>query len=189
MFERLIEALTPIANEIPLVFPVHPRTRARVADSPSAARLVERGSLRLLDPLGYLEFIGLLDGSRVTLTDSGGIQEETTILGIPCMTLRENTERPITVTSGTNVIVGTDPARIMAAWQRIKTEPVTSCQAAAMGWSDCGSNCQHPEDCPREPLTEFVRAIRTSDSPDSCRSKCPMRIPCKRKCRWLRSNC
>jgi len=125
-FERLIDALAPIANELPLVFPVHPRTRARVVNSPSAARLVERGRLRLLDPLGYLEFIALLDGSRLTLTDSGGIQEETTILGIPCMTLRENTERPITVTSGTNVIVGTDPARIMPAWERIKGESVTT---------------------------------------------------------------
>lgn len=125
-FERLIEALSPIANELPLVFPVHPRTRRRVADSPSAARLAERGRLRLLDPLGYLEFIALLDGSRVTLTDSGGIQEETTILGIPCLTLRENTERPVTVTSGTNVIVGTDPERITAAWHRIKREPVTA---------------------------------------------------------------
>jgi UDP-N-acetylglucosamine 2-epimerase (non-hydrolysing) len=73
-----------------------------------------------------LEFIDLLDGSRVTLTDSGGIQEETTILGIPCLTLRENTECPITVTSGTNVIVGTDPARIRAAWERIKAEPVAA---------------------------------------------------------------
>jgi UDP-N-acetylglucosamine 2-epimerase (non-hydrolysing) len=125
-FERLIDALAPIANELPLVFPVHPRTRARVAESPSAADLVERGRQRLLDPLGYLEFIDLLDGSRVTLTDSGGIQEETTILGIPSLTLRENTECPITVTSGTNVIVGTDPARIRAAWERIKAEPVAA---------------------------------------------------------------
>jgi UDP-N-acetylglucosamine 2-epimerase (non-hydrolysing) len=125
-FERLIDALAPIANELPLVFPVHPRTRARVAESLSAARLVERGGLQLLDPLGYLEFIDLLDGSRVTLTDSGGIQEETTILGIPCMTLRENTERPITVTSGSNTIVGTEPERIMAAWERIKIEPITT---------------------------------------------------------------
>jgi UDP-N-acetylglucosamine 2-epimerase (non-hydrolysing) len=125
-FERLIDALSPIAEEVPLVFPVHPRTRTRVAESASAARLVAGKRLRLLDPLGYLEFIALLDGSRVTLTDSGGIQEETTILGIPCMTLRENTERPITVTSGTNVIVGTDPGRIGAAWARIKTEPVTT---------------------------------------------------------------
>jgi UDP-N-acetylglucosamine 2-epimerase (non-hydrolysing) len=121
-FEQLIDALSAIAKETPIVFPVHPRTRARVEQSTSAARLVERGQLQLLDPLGYLEFIALLDGSKVTLTDSGGIQEETTILGVPCLTLRKNTERPITVTHGTNSIVGTDPTRIMEAWFRVKTE-------------------------------------------------------------------
>jgi UDP-N-acetylglucosamine 2-epimerase (non-hydrolysing) len=125
-FERLIEGLAPIAEELPIVFPVHPRTRTRVASSPAAASLVARQRLRLLEPLGYLEFIALLDGSGVALTDSGGIQEETTILGIPCMTLRENTERPVTVTSGTNVVVGTDPSRILGAWARIKGEPATT---------------------------------------------------------------
>jgi UDP-N-acetylglucosamine 2-epimerase (non-hydrolysing) len=118
--------LAPIAEELPIVFPVHPRTRTRVASSPAAARLVARQRLRLLEPLGYLEFIALLDGSGVALTDSGGIQEETTILGIPCVTLRENTERPVTVTSGTNVVVGTDPSRILGAWARIKGEPATT---------------------------------------------------------------
>jgi UDP-N-acetylglucosamine 2-epimerase (non-hydrolysing) len=125
-FEQLIEALASVAEEVPIVFPVHPRTRARVSQSASAARLVNRGRLRLLEPLGYLEFIALLDNSRVTLTDSGGIQEETTILGVPCLTLRENTERPITVTHGTNAIVGTDRTRIEAAWSRIKTEPIAT---------------------------------------------------------------
>jgi len=124
-FERLIGALTPIASEIPVVFPVHPRTQSRVAASPTAGRLIEAGRLRLLDPLGYLEFVSLMDGSRLVLTDSGGIQEETTILGIPCLTLRENTERPITVTHGTNQVVGTDPARIMAGWERITSHTIT----------------------------------------------------------------
>ena len=121
-FEPLLNALSVIAEETPIVFPVHPRTRARVEQSVTAARLVNRGQLQLLDPLGYLEFIALLDGCRVALTDSGGIQEETTILGVPCLTLRENTERPITVTHGTNAIVGTDPTRITEAWLRVKTE-------------------------------------------------------------------
>jgi UDP-N-acetylglucosamine 2-epimerase (non-hydrolysing) len=124
-FERLIEALTCIAGELPIVFPVHPRTRPRVSASAKAARLVESGRLRLTEPLGYLEFLGLMGGSRVVLTDSGGIQEETTILGIPCLTLRENTERPVTVTHGTNQIVGTDPARIIAGWEQIKTKGVS----------------------------------------------------------------
>jgi UDP-N-acetylglucosamine 2-epimerase (non-hydrolysing) len=71
--------------------------------------------------MGYLEFVGLMESSRVVLTDSGGIQEETTILGVPCLTLRENTERPITVTRGTNVVVGTHPARIKDGWTQVKS--------------------------------------------------------------------
>jgi UDP-N-acetylglucosamine 2-epimerase (non-hydrolysing) len=125
-FERLIGALAAIASEIPIVFPVHPRTQSRVAASPTAGRLIEAGRLRLLDPLGYLEFVSLMDGCRLVVTDSGGIQEETTILGIPCLTLRENTERPITVTHGTNQVVGTDPARILAGWERIKSKRLPS---------------------------------------------------------------
>ena len=83
------------------------RTRPAVTRSPTAAAMVEQGRLRLVDPLGYLDFVGLMEGARVVLTDSGGIQEETTILGVPCLTLRENTERPITITHGTNQLVGT----------------------------------------------------------------------------------
>jgi UDP-N-acetylglucosamine 2-epimerase (non-hydrolysing) len=119
-FESLMRALSRIAEDLPLVFPVHPRTRARLAASSTAAQLTGRGRLRLLDPLSYLEFIALMDASRVVLTDSGGIQEETTILGVPCLTLRENTERPVTVTHGSNQVVGTDPDRISAAWEEIK---------------------------------------------------------------------
>ncbi len=91
-----------------------------VGRSPTAAALVARGRLRLLDPLGYLEFIGLMEQARIVLTDSGGIQEETTILGVPCLTLRENTERPVTVTHGTNRIVGTQPESIVAAWRDVR---------------------------------------------------------------------
>jgi UDP-N-acetylglucosamine 2-epimerase (non-hydrolysing) len=119
-FERLMQGIAHVARELPVVFPVHPRTRPVVTTSPTAAAMVETGRLRLIDPLGYLNFIGLVERARVVLTDSGGIQEETTILGVPCLTLRENTERPITVTSGTNQLVGTDPARLAAAWERVK---------------------------------------------------------------------
>jgi UDP-N-acetylglucosamine 2-epimerase (non-hydrolysing) len=87
-----------------------------VTTSPIVGQLVSRERLRLVDPLGYLEFIGLMETSRAVLTDSGGLQEEATILGVPCLTLRENTERPVTVTHGTNRLVGRDPARILAAW-------------------------------------------------------------------------
>ena len=119
-FERLMQGVDLVAREIPVVFPVHPRTRPVVTRSPTAAAMVEAGRLRLIDPQGYLDFIGLVERARVVLTDSGGIQEETTILGVPCLTLRENTERPITLTRGTNQLVGTDPARLAEAWALVK---------------------------------------------------------------------
>ena len=105
-----VEALDSIAADVPVVFPIHPRTRGRMA-----AQGLEFTSpgVRLLEPLGYLEFLSLLEGSSGTLTDSGGIQEETTFLGIPCFTLRENTERPVTCTVGTNVLLGLDTKRIL----------------------------------------------------------------------------
>jgi len=109
---RLLGALAEIAAELPVVFPVHPRTRARLAD-PALADAAAR--LTAVEPLGYLDFLSLTSTARLVLTDSGGLQEETTALGVPCLTLRENTERPITVEEGTNEVVGTDPARILAA--------------------------------------------------------------------------
>jgi UDP-N-acetylglucosamine 2-epimerase (non-hydrolysing) len=118
MFERLMRGITPVASDYPVFFPIHPRTRATVERSPAAAGLVATGRLRLLDPLGYLEFLSLMDASRLVLTDSGGIQEETTVLGVPCLTLRTTTERPITVTDGTNQVVGTDPDAIAAGYRR-----------------------------------------------------------------------
>ena len=119
-FERLMQGIDHVAREMPVVFPVHPRTRPVVTRSATAAAMVDQGRLRLIDPQGYLDFIGLVERARVVLTDSGGIQEETTILGVPCLTLRENTERPITITHGTNQLVGTDPQKIAAAWARAK---------------------------------------------------------------------
>ena len=121
-FEGLMKALSRVADELPIVFPVHPRTRSRLAGSTTAARLIERGRLRILDPLSYLEFMGLMDASRAVLTDSGGIQEETTILGVPCLTLREHTERPVTVTHGTNRVVGTSLDQVVDGWRQIDSE-------------------------------------------------------------------
>ncbi|MEM7482242.1 MAG: UDP-N-acetylglucosamine 2-epimerase (non-hydrolyzing) [Acidobacteriota bacterium] len=118
----LLGAVGEIGRRLPVVFPVHPRTRARLAENAEIARLLTDGSvdgpgggLRAVEPLGYLDFIGLLDGARLVLTDSGGIQEETTALGIPCLTLRDNTERPVTLELGTNRLVGRDPAAIVRA--------------------------------------------------------------------------
>jgi UDP-N-acetylglucosamine 2-epimerase (non-hydrolysing) len=111
-FRRILDALEQISKRLPIIFPVHPRTRARIAEF-GFTDLVERAhSLRLIEPLGYLDFLRLYSGARLVLTDSGGIQEETTALGIPCLTLRENTERPITVKLGTNTIVGTSTEKI-----------------------------------------------------------------------------
>ena len=108
---RLLDALSEIARDCPLVFPVHPRTRQGIA---RAQYRVHGAGMRLIDPVGYLDFLKLMKYSSLVLTDSGGIQEETTALGIPCLTIRDNTERPVTVTVGTNRLVGTDTARIVA---------------------------------------------------------------------------
>ncbi|MGF7236319.1 MAG: non-hydrolyzing UDP-N-acetylglucosamine 2-epimerase [Frankia sp.] len=108
---RLLDALAAVAAVCPLIFPAHPRTAARLRGRLPAG-------ITLLPPAGYLDFIALQAGARLVLTDSGGVQEETTVLGVPCLTLRDSTERPITVTEGTNVLVGRDPDRIAAAAAR-----------------------------------------------------------------------
>jgi UDP-N-acetylglucosamine 2-epimerase (non-hydrolysing) len=106
----LLGAIERIQSEIPIVFPVHPRTRKALQQQPVALPNVHR-----TEPMGYLEFMKLVGNARFVLTDSGGIQEETTYLGVPCLTLRENTERPSTVGEGTNVLVGNNPEKIVAA--------------------------------------------------------------------------
>jgi len=108
----LLDALCFVAERIPVMFPVHPRTRKVIADSGLQAKVDGQKALRLVEPMGYLEFLALTPQAQLILTDSGGLQEESTALGVPCLTLRENTERPITVTEGTNTVVGTSPARI-----------------------------------------------------------------------------
>jgi UDP-N-acetylglucosamine 2-epimerase (non-hydrolysing) len=112
--EEVLEVTADLSREVPVVFPVHPRTRHRLEGTSVAERLRDSSSFIQTDPLGYLDFVGLVDGARLVLTDSGGIQEETTVLGVPCLTLRDSTERPVTVTQGTNVVVGTDPDLIRA---------------------------------------------------------------------------
>jgi UDP-N-acetylglucosamine 2-epimerase (non-hydrolysing) len=114
LLERVLKAVEAISCSIPVVFPVHPRTRQKITAfglSPSTLG----NAVVLTDPFGYLEFLNLISSARVVLTDSGGVQEETTVLGVPCVTIRENTERPITCEIGTNQLVGTDPARICGA--------------------------------------------------------------------------
>jgi UDP-N-acetylglucosamine 2-epimerase (non-hydrolysing) len=111
----LLATLDDIAKKVPLVFPVHPRTRARME---SFGIKLDAARWRLTEPIGYLDFLRLLASAKVVLTDSGGIQEETTVLGVPCITLRENTERPVTIEEGTNILAGTRREAILAAFEQ-----------------------------------------------------------------------
>src|SRR6185369_7923942 len=111
----IMDAIENIAERLPIVFPVHPRTRDRLDQFGLGERVRRQASIVLTEPLGYLDFLRLYSNSRLVLTDSGGIQEETTVLGIPCLTLRENTERPITISEGTNQLVGNNPESITRA--------------------------------------------------------------------------
>jgi len=126
---RIAEVLEVVQADLPTVFPMHPRTRGNLAKLGLADRFAAMKQLQIIDPLGYLDFLRLTGEAAVVLTDSGGIQEETTILGVWCLTLRENTERPATITHGTNRLVGNDPARIVAMYRecraaRLETPPV-----------------------------------------------------------------
>jgi UDP-N-acetylglucosamine 2-epimerase (non-hydrolysing) len=121
--QELFGAIGEISRDLPLVFPVHPRTRASLSRSAAVSRLCDEKRLHLSDPMGYLEFLGLVAESAVVLTDSGGVQEETTVLGIPCLTLRTSTERPATITHGTNLLAGVRPDGILQAWRTVKTTP------------------------------------------------------------------
>jgi len=123
IFDRILDALDVIQRDMPVVFPIHPRTRNNLKGSAPGKRVQEMKNLVMTDPLGYLDFLKLMSEARIVLTDSGGIQEETAILKVPCVTLRENTERPVTVDTGWNQVVGRDPERIVAAYQRAFSRP------------------------------------------------------------------
>ena len=113
MLRSLLKALGEVGAQCPLLLPAHPRV------APALARAYVPEGVRVIEPLGYLDFLALQAGARMVLTDSGGVQEETTALGIPCLTLRDTTERPVTITEGTNVLVGRDPDRIIAEADRV----------------------------------------------------------------------
>jgi UDP-N-acetylglucosamine 2-epimerase (non-hydrolysing) len=115
VFRRILAAAATIAETLPVVFPVHPRTRQRIA---TFGLEHELRNVLLTDPLGYIDFLSLTSHARLVLTDSGGLQEESTALGIPCLTLRENTERPVTVAEGTNQVVGTRTEAILDGFRR-----------------------------------------------------------------------
>ena len=119
IFSNVLQAIEAIQERLPIIFPAHPRTRKRLEEFGLLSRLEKLSKFRMLEPLGYFDFLKLTMDARLVLTDSGGIQEETTILHVPCVTLRESTERPITVEQGTNELVGMNPDKIVEACFRI----------------------------------------------------------------------
>jgi UDP-N-acetylglucosamine 2-epimerase (non-hydrolysing) len=121
IFSKILEALLTLAERLPIIFPVHPRTREKIAEFGFSEKIANSG-IKLIEPLGYLDFLRLYSGAKLVLTDSGGLQEETTVLGIPCLTLRNNTERPITIELGTNRLIGTDPQAIIAAANEVLSD-------------------------------------------------------------------
>jgi UDP-N-acetylglucosamine 2-epimerase (non-hydrolysing) len=125
---KLHGALVEVSRLLPVVFPVHPRTKARLAEQSAE----EAPGLKLIPPLGYLDFLRLMAEARLVLTDSGGIQEETTVLQVPCLTLRENTERPVTVEQGTNRLIGVDPAAIVDAAKQSLAAPAGAARIPEM---------------------------------------------------------
>jgi UDP-N-acetylglucosamine 2-epimerase (non-hydrolysing) len=146
---EILGALGVIAETLPLLWPVHPRTRARLANG----NIPLSTSIRLLEPLGYLDFLSLEAASSLLLTDSGGIQEETTVLGVDCLTLRDNTERPVTIELGTNRLAGTKQATILVAWDEMKRSPGKK-QIPPLWDGQAGERC-------REVLRKFYLGAHT----------------------------
>jgi UDP-N-acetylglucosamine 2-epimerase (non-hydrolysing) len=117
VFKNLLGALSELSRSLPVVFPVHPRTRKTIDSIDSSLNLMP--GFKMIEPMGYLDFLRAMKSARIVITDSGGIQEETTVLGVPCLTVRNNTERPITIELGTNVLVGTKAEKILAEASKI----------------------------------------------------------------------
>ena len=116
--EVIIETLSTISQTLPLIFPIHPRTRKNM----EAFNIKPGANIKLTAPLSYMEFLNLWKDAKLASTDSGGLQEETTVLGIPCLTIRKNTERPITVSHGTNELMGTSREKILESFEKIMTD-------------------------------------------------------------------
>jgi UDP-N-acetylglucosamine 2-epimerase (non-hydrolysing) len=133
-FAKIVTAFEAIQKDMKLVFPVHPRTRANIKKSVLEQRIEAMENLVLLEPLGYLDFLCLMSNAALVMTDSGGIQEETTILGVPCMTLRDNTERPVTISEGTNRLVRLTTEDILKNYRQIKTAGTTGSHRIPRYW-------------------------------------------------------
>ena len=139
--EKLVGLWEEIVSRLPLVLPLHPRTRKTLESTGLMSRCEEMKDLHLLEPLGYLDFLTLNRNSRVVITDSGGIQEETTCLGVPCLTYRDNTERPVTITHGTNTLVGTSPEKTLAALDTVLGEDMPAKNPPALWDGKTGERC------------------------------------------------
>ena len=143
---RVVAALAALADTVPVVFPVHPRTVERLRADGLMSRLQDAG-VRCLDPLGYLDFLGLEIGAGAIVTDSGGVQEEAAVLGVPCFTLRRNTERPVTITHGTNTLLGDDPAPIANIRPGASGAPAGRSSRAGTGAPASGLRRRHRPAC------------------------------------------
>lgn len=137
-FHNILCALEKIEKNIPIVFPIHPRSRKMLEKFRLLPRIEKMQQLKLIEPLGYLDFLHLMANATFILTDSGGIQEETTVLGIPCLTLRKNTERPVTVDRGTNILVAMDPAKIVTESENILAGKAKKGEAPSL-WDGCAA--------------------------------------------------
>lgn len=160
---RLLGVFDVVSQQMPVVFVVHPRTRGKLAEIEKTMPLPQ--GVRLVDPLGYLDFLALADNSFAVLTDSGGVQEETTVLGVPCLTMRENTERPVTITQGTNRLVGTDPDRILHNWRSLTLASRSGSSSPLLWDGQAATRCVaalHPK-C-SIPTTSTQRATNTANS-------------------------
>jgi UDP-N-acetylglucosamine 2-epimerase (non-hydrolysing) len=119
IFAGILSALETIQQDIPILFPAHPRTYKRISEFGFQSRFEAATNIQIVDPLSYFQILDMMMHAKLVLTDSGGLQEETTIFGVPCLTIRENTERPVTITEGTNILVGTDPLKILTETRTI----------------------------------------------------------------------
>lgn len=153
MLADLVRTLDELAERLPLVFPVHPRTRKRMADLGLA---FDSANVRLVEPIGYLGFLALQRFAKLVVTDSGGVQEETTYLGVPCITVRENTERPVTVTEGTNVLVGQDLDRLQEEVERVLSGEAKTGSRPALWDGRAGERIAQL--IVKEPVVELVEA-------------------------------
>ena len=138
-FSKFLDALEVVQRRLPIVFPVHPRTRKNIWKLGFANRIESMCNVMMIEPLGYLDFLKLISEAKLVLTDSGGIQEETTILKVPCVTVRENTERPVTVEVGSNMLAGTDPQRIVAGCESAICNKVRTPEIPPL-WDGCAAH-------------------------------------------------